>query len=92
MSSLGPNLSFVQLTDISGVTRTSRTYIVGLILAFLRSARLRADCCERRLKDSKEERLSNQKECVVFCVGSSGEPGEWYLLSSVREVFSRASW
>lgn len=48
--------------------------IVGLILAFLRRARLRADCYKRRLKDSREERFSNQKE-DVFCVRSSWETG-----------------
>lgn len=50
--------------------------IVGLILAFLRRTRLRADCCERKLKDLREERFSNQKEDVVFSVGSSWEPGD----------------
>lgn len=51
--------------------------VVGLILAFLRRARPRADCCKRMLKDSKEESFSNQKEGSVFCVGSSWEPGDW---------------
>lgn len=64
--------------------------VVGLILAFLRRARPRADCYKRRLKDSKEESFSNQKEVVVFCVGSSWEPGDGngeLLLQLVREVF-----
>lgn len=64
--------------------------VVGLILAFLRRARPRADCYKRRLKDSKEESFSNQKEVVVFCVGSSWEPGDGHgelLLQLVREVF-----
>lgn len=92
LNSLGPNLSFEQLTDISGISRTSKDIhiVVGLILAFLRRARPRADFYKRRLKDSKEESFSNQKEGGVFCVGSSWEPGDWngeLLLWLVKEVF-----
>lgn len=64
--------------------------VVGLILAFLRRARPRADFYKRGLKNSKEETFSNQKEGVVFCVGSSWEPGDWngeLLLQLVRQVF-----